>query len=164
MSGETKISDYTIIVIFVSQDDVFRFKIPVHDPFFMHVFKSLKQPLHHCLDLGRRELVLGLDLVVELTALQKFNLSIDRVLGLVNSVKPHKVFVIEFSVELNFVYEGFLTIFLLIGPLFGKGLDGIFSLVLVLNYKVDRGKISFSYLFYRLKKLMKTSLIDSWLK
>ncbi len=69
MSGETKISNYTIVVIFVSQDDVFRFKIPVHDPLFMHVFKPLKQPLHHCLDLGRREFVLGLDLVVELATL-----------------------------------------------------------------------------------------------
>ncbi len=71
---------------------------------------------------------------------------------------------IEFSVELDFVYEGFLTIFLLVGPLFGKGFDGIFSLVLILYYKVNRGKISFSYLFYRLKKLMKPSLINSWLK
>ena len=71
---------------------------------------------------------------------------------------------IEFSVKFNFVNEGFLSIFLLVGSLFGKGFDGIFFFVLVLYDKVDRGKISLSYLFDWFKKLMESSLIDSRLE
>ncbi len=71
---------------------------------------------------------------------------------------------VEFSVKFNLVNEGFLSIFLLVGALFGKGFDGIFFFVLVLYDKVDRGEISFSYLFDRFEKLMESSLIDSWLE
>ena len=67
----------------------------------------------------------------------------------------------QFSVQLNFVYERFLSIFFLVSSFFGKGFYSVFFLILVLYDQVDRGEVSLSDFFDRFKELMEASLVDS---
>ena len=70
----------------------------------------------------------------------------------------------EFSVEFDFIYQWLFAIFLLVGPLFWKSLNSVFFLVLVLDDQIDRGEVSFSYLFDGFEQLVEPSLVESGLE
>ena len=70
----------------------------------------------------------------------------------------------EFSVEFDFIYQWLFAIILLVGPLFWKSLNSIFFLVLVLDDQIDRGEVSFSYLFDGFEQLVEPSLVESGLE
>jgi len=72
-SREAKVSNNAVVVIFLSEQDIFRFKVAVHDPFGMHVLQPHEQPLQNAVNLVVGELLLRFDLIVKLTALQQFH-------------------------------------------------------------------------------------------
>lgn len=164
VSSKAKVSNDTIVVIFFPQDDVLRFEISVHDSFVMHVLKSFQECFHDSFDLSGSEFMFGLDFVVKLAALEKLDLDVDGILRLVDSIEPHEVFVVEFPVKFNFVDEGLLAIFLLVGALLRKSLDCIFFLVLVLYNQVNRGEIALSDFLYWFKQFVESALVQSWLQ
>jgi hypothetical protein len=67
---------------------------------------------------------------------------------------------IEFSHELDLIYQRLLSILFTVSSFFRKGFYGILLSILMFINKINRCKIAFAYLLNWLKKLVKSSLID----
>lgn len=127
---------------------------------FMHVLESLAKSFHYVLNLSRRKFVLCLDFVVKLTALQKLHCYVNRILRLEYTIKLHEVFMVQLTIDLNFIDKRLFAILLLISAFLWKGFNSIFLFVLIFDDQINGSKISLSNFFNGFKQLMKSSLID----
>jgi len=98
-----------------AEQDVLRLEISVHDPFAVHFLEAEQDGVHDDPGLLGLELVLGLDLVVELPALQQFNHDVKGVLRLEHLMKFHTVLLVQSSHDLNFFDQALFAFVLAVG-------------------------------------------------
>jgi hypothetical protein len=83
-SRQSEISDYAVKVALLSHQNILRLEVAMHNSALVHVLQSHEQPSNCCLNLVGSEFVFGFDLVIELTALEKFDAYVDGVLTFVD--------------------------------------------------------------------------------
>lgn len=163
-SRQPKVSNDTVVIILFPQNNVLRLEIPMHYVLSMHVFKSLEQSLHDWFYLDRCKPMFCLDLVVQLSTLQKLNLNINWVLGFIHTIKPHQILMVKLSVYLNLIHQWLLPVIFLEGTLLRKGLYCVLLLVFIFYDEINWSKVTFPYFFYWSEQLMETPLVYFRLK
>lgn len=76
-SRKTEVSDDTVIVTTLPQQNILRLQIPMHNSFFVHMFKTHQESSETRLNLWNGEFLFGLDFIMELSSLQKLNTDIN---------------------------------------------------------------------------------------
>ena len=136
----------------------------MHDVLSMHDLQTFKDTFHNHFNFSRLEFMPAFDFVTKLSSFQHFHTHIDRILRLEDTIQLHQVFMIEFPHYFYFVYQGFFSFFFTECSFLWKGFYCVFFVVFVADYKINWGKISFANLLDRFEKLMKTSLVEVFLK
>lgn len=78
--SQSEISDDAVEVVLLPEKYVFWLKVSVHYILLVHHLQPFEDAFHDQLDLCRRELMLVLDLVVELSSLEQLYTDVDGVL------------------------------------------------------------------------------------
>lgn len=88
-SGESEISDDTVEISLLPEQDILWFEIAMHDFSFVHMLQSHKEPTNGCLNFVSREFVFGFDFIVKLPTLEQLHTDIDGVLTFVHFKQLH---------------------------------------------------------------------------
>lgn len=158
-SCQPEISDNTLIWLLIPQYDILRLQIPMHYSFFMHCWYSLQEALHDSLDFIKWEFVSFFDLIKEYTTTQILDTHIEWILCFIDSLNFHQVFMVQWSHDINLVFEGLFAPFFTILYFFRKCLDCIFGTIMVFEHKINWGKITLTNFFDGLEKYVEIPLV-----
>jgi len=158
---QTEIGDHAVEVSLLPEEQILRFEVSMHDVFRVHFPQAQKNASDDELGLVGFEFVLGLDFVVELTALQQLENDVERVLTLEDLMEPHGVLVVQVPHDFDFLDQALLPLVLAVGGLLGECLDGIGDFIFKFFGQIDGGKVALADFLDGLELLVEASLVES---